>query len=322
MNSAMSRKRQKKSPAIRFLTGLAYVLFLLAALFVGTAAGWVKKSNVMMSGIMNFTKKPQDIFHQDTLTVLVLGCDEDRATGGKKILKSGVRSDMMLLTKLDFVNNRISGVSIPRDTLCQLEGYKNQKINAYHAIGGKRLAKEAVESLLGVPIDRAVDLDFKAFQDLVDMVGGVPIFVDKNLHYTDRAGGLYINLKKGYQVLDGYNAMCFVRFRHSDSDFARQDRQHEFVVALKKVIQKKWQKLPEIADQSAKVAGDEFSSTEAAKLAQFTKGIQEKDIQLGSIPVLEIPGSSNLKLDDDKLEDTLRKYNFLPPITKAVASSE
>lgn len=312
----MPTKKRKKSPAQRIAAGIAYVAFLCFFLALGTAAGWVSQSKVLSSAVTGFFKKPEDVFHQDNLVILVLGCDEDRATGGKKVLKSGVRSDMMLLTKIDFKNNKITGVSIPRDTLCEIEGYKKQKINAYHAIGGRPLAKQAVESLLGVKIDRVVDLDFQAFEDLVDMVGGVPVTVDKNLHYTDRAGGLYIDLKKGYQVLNGYKAMGFVRFRHSDSDFARQDRQHQFILALKEVLQKKKSLIGQVADQAVKVAGNEFTPEEAAKLGQFAKDIKEKDIKLGSIAVTEPNPNPHYYeiVDDDKLEPTLREYNFLPPL--------
>ena len=318
------RKKRKKSAAQKILAGIGYATFLAVILLLGTAAGWVSQSKVLGAGIMTIWQKPEEVFHQDTLTVLVLGCDEDRATGGKKVLKSGVRSDMMLLTKIDFKNNKITGLSIPRDTLCEVDGYREQKINAYHALGGKPLAKKAVETLLNVPIDRVVDLDFKAFEDLVDMVGGVPVYIDKNLKYTDRAGGLYINLKKGNQVLNGYNAMCFVRFRHSDSDFARQDRQHEFVLALKGVLQTKKSILNRVADQAVKVAGNEFTYAEAAKLGQFAKDIKEKDIKLGSIAVTEPKPNPHYYeiVDQDKLEDTLREYNFLPPVSKTVASSQ
>ncbi len=313
----MPKKKRRKSQAQRFFSGLLYIFFLFSVLLLGSAAGWFSKSNVFRAGLLHLSEPPEQMFHQNTLNVLVLGCDEDRATGGKKILKSGVRSDMMLLTRLDFKNNRITGVSIPRDTLCDLTGYKRQKINAFHALGGKPLAKRAVEALLPVTVDRVVDLDFDEFEKLVDMVGGVPITVPKNMKYTDRAGGLYINLKKGPQTLNGYDAMGFVRFRHSDSDFARQERQHQFVIALKGVLQKKWQKLPQVADQAAKVAGDEFSEAEAFKLAQFAKGVKEKDIRLGSIPVTEVPRSSNLELDEDRALETLREFSFLPPLKQA-----
>lgn len=311
---------------MRFLSGLVYAVFLLLVLTAGSLAGWLGKSKVLGNGFVHIFEKPQDTFKQDTLTLLVLGCDEDRATGGKRVLKSGVRSDMMLLAKIDFVKKKITGLSIPRDTIVKVGRYRLQKINAYHAIGGGPLAKEAVETLLpGVTIDRVVELDYKAFQDLVELVGGVPIVVEKNLKYTDRAGGLYINLKKGYQKLNGYNAMCYVRYRHGDSDFARQDRQHHFLLAFKDVIEQKKQMLPQVADQAVKVMGGAFSDVEAFKLAQFAKDLKESDIKLGSVPVLDKPQPNphyEEILDEDKVEDTLREYNLLAPEARTANAKE
>jgi LCP family protein required for cell wall assembly len=282
-------------------------LFLVA----GTAARWIASSDFLRSGLLNLHKSPQEIFGKDVLTVLILGCDEDRAPGGKKIERSGVRSDMMLLARLDFVNKKITGVSIPRDTMCKVDGYKNQKINAYHAMGGKDLAQKAVETLLDVKIDRTVDLDFQAFQDMVDMTGGVPIHVDKNLNYDDNAGHLHIHIKKGDHVLNGYDSMGFVRFRHSDSDFARQERQHQFMLAFRRVLQKRWGSLGQIADQSLKVAGDEFTAAEASKLAQFSMAVKEKDIKFGAVPAIDGP-KSTLLLDEDKVDATLQEFGFRP----------
>lgn len=318
----MPNRPRKKSTSQRFFAGAIYTLFLLLMLLVGTAVGWMRSSEFLWKGVTNYFVTPQEMFHTDALTVLVLGCDEDRAPGGRVITKEGVRSDMMLLVRLDFANKRVTGLSIPRDTLATVDG-KTHKVNAFHAIGGNDMARRAVEELLdGIHVDRVVELDFDAFEKLVNTVGGVPIVIDKNLRYTDHAGHLNINLKKGYQTLDGEHAMEFVRFRHSDSDFARQDRQHQFILALKGAIEKRPQVLPRVADLSVQVLGNAFNPGEAQKLATFTRSVKEANIRLGAVPVLEKKGTTALTLDDEKLDEVLREYNFKSPASQPTASAQ
>ncbi|KAA0238912.1 MAG: LytR family transcriptional regulator [Armatimonadetes bacterium] len=293
------------------LSWFAYAIVCAVALVGGTAAGWLKSSPVLsaMSAQFLTNKNASDVFDDDALTVLVLGCDEDRSRGGAKVVRENARSDMMLVTKIDFANKRVGGISIPRDLEVGLPGYRAQKINAYHSIGGKDLAKRAAESVLGVPIDRVIVLNYKAFQELVDVVGGVEVYVPKNMKYTDRPGDLYIDLKKGRQWLDGYQAMGFVRFRHSDSDFKRMERQRDFLFALKDRVMKNSSLLPTIVNKGSKVIGDEFSPDELASLALFLRGVSNDNIRMSSLPVVEGRGT-NLNLDAGKLSEVLLE-NFL-----------
>lgn len=297
---------------VRILRGTLWTALCTLAIGAGTILGWTGRSEVLQQITLQTIKRtpPSEIFHDDSITLLLLGCDEDRAYGGKTILKENARSDMMLVAKIDFKANRISGVSIPRDTLWQVPGYREQKINAYHAIGGKDLAQRAVEGLIGVPIDRVVVLNYKAFQDVVNIVGGVDVFIDKKLKYTDRRGGLFIDLKPGRQKLDGYDAMCFVRYRHGDSDFMRQKRQKDFLLAFRESLMKNKGSLPEVADKAVEMMGNEFSAMEVASLALFAQKVGGDNIRMGQIPVYDVP-NYNLKVDRRNLDETLREFHLL-----------
>ncbi|MBI3721760.1 MAG: LCP family protein, partial [Fimbriimonas ginsengisoli] len=127
-----------------------YALLCTTALAIGTVGALIERSDVFREALsQRFGRTtPQDVFGQDSLNVLVLGCDEDLTPGGKRVTKALARSDMMLLAHLDFERGSITGVAIPRDTLLGMSGYRPRKINAYHAIGGPPLAKRAVEALL------------------------------------------------------------------------------------------------------------------------------------------------------------------------------
>lgn len=312
----MRNKPQPASKWKRLLSGVAYATLLIAALGVGTGFGIVKRSKVLNEVIkqkLNNTK-PDEVFHKDALTVLVLGCDEDLAPGGKVVLRKQARSDMMLVAKIDFAKNQITGVSIPRDTECRLPGDRMRKINAYHAIAkpGEEndLTQQAVEHLLpGVQIDRVVTIDYDAFQDLVNMLGGVQVDVDRKMDYDDNAGNLHIHLKPGPAKLDGYNAMCFVRYRHGDSDFKRQERQKQFLVSFKNAVLKNPAMIGQVADQSMAVLGNALNSTEIASLALFSKQVPPQNIKLGQVPVLEGKGTG-LLVDEDKLQDVLAQYRL------------
>lgn len=174
---------------------------------------------------------------------------------------------MMLLLRLDFDQKAITGVSIPRDMIWEVDGYRAGKINQYHEFGGKPLAEEAVEKLVGVDIDRVAVLDFEAFQRVINLVGGIEIYVPKDMKYTDKAGGLYIDLKEGRQTLNGYNAMCFVRMRKSDSDYERQKRQKDLMLAFKAKLQSKPEMLTTIADETINMLGGEMNADEIAALS-------------------------------------------------------
>ena len=197
-----------------------------------------------------------------------------------------------------------------------MPGYHRSKINGYHNIAKKgqeaALTQKAVEFLLpGIHIDRVVTLDFDHFQDLVNLVGGVPINIEKRMHYTDKAGHLYIDLKPGFKTLNGYDSMTFVRFRHGDSDLQRQERQKQFLAAFKQQAMKNWTKVPALVDEGQKVLGGGLTTDEISSLALFARQLPPGNIQWGQVPVKDIPGSTDLRLDEDKLNDVLIQYRLL-----------
>lgn len=267
---------------------------------------------------------PEKVFHGNTLTLLVLGCDEDRYYGGQQILSTSARSDMMLLTKLDFDRKTISALSIPRDTYIRHRnvGYKHSdpkitssRINAFHAFGGPDLAEQAVERTLDVNIDRTVVLNFEAFQELIDLLGGIEVYIKKDMEYKDVRGGLEIDLKKGRQVLTGYQAMGYVRFRKGagENDFTRQDRQKELIMAVKDKILQQPTLIPLVADKTVEILNRRLTGGELGSLIWFAQQVPTEGIKMGSIPVNEPSSRSGaylLYLDRDKLPSVLQEYGF------------
>lgn len=299
-----------------------YILFLAICLGLGGIAGWLSTSSVFVEGFISKLKNetPQQVFRDDSITILILGCDKELYYGGKQVINEHARSDMMMVARFDFERKLIGTVSIPRDTLCKLPGYERQKINAYNAIGGPDLAKAAVEEILpDVEIDRVVTLNFDAFIEIIDMVGGVDLYIPRDMKYTDKAADLFIDLKKGRQHLDGYEAMGYVRWRKNsngrggDSDFERQKRQKDLLLALKSKLMSNWQVGTKVLDKTIEVGGGTFKPNEIASLGFFIQSLDSNEaIRMGQIPIIEIPGSYNLSVDRDKLPEVLKQYHVVP----------
>jgi len=303
--------------------GTLYVVFCALLLGMGTAMGWIGRSAIFGKMVTNrvktFLRLPtENPFNQDVITLLVLGCDEDWYFGGHQLIRHQARSDMMLLCHIDFKHRQISGISIPRDTLVASDGRHEQKINAYHLYGStdedkSESSKRAVETLLpGVNIDRVLVLNFDSFNQMVDAVGGVDLYVPKNMNYDDNRGHLHIHLKAGRQHLDGDQSQGFVRFRHSDDDFHRSARQHDFVLAFKDAVKSHWTQLPEVVDKARDLTGRSLSVDEIAYIANFAETIGSDNIQMGLLPVVDAKDAEyDLRLDDSKVDDVLRQYHFI-----------
>ena len=143
-------------------------------------------------------------------------------------------SDVMLLLRFDPEKKKLVMVSIPRDTRTLVEGYGVKKINAANVDGGPALSAQAVSQLLsGVAIDRYIRINILGVGKLIDALGGVSVYVPKDMKYSDDSQHLYVNLKAGNQHLNGDQALQLLRFRHDElGDIGRIQRQQLVLRAL------------------------------------------------------------------------------------------
>lgn len=167
------------------------------------------------------------------MTLLVMGVDPSLdAPDDPEAVFSG-RSDTLLLVRLDPDRESISLLSVPRDTRVRLGDRGYAKINEANYLGGITLTSEAIADLLDVEIDRYIRIGTGAFRELVDLLGGVEVFVPYPMSYTDRTQQLKIELKPGWQTLNGRQSEHFARFRNDAyGDIGRIQRQHLLVEAL------------------------------------------------------------------------------------------
>ncbi|TAE61671.1 MAG: LytR family transcriptional regulator [Nostocales cyanobacterium] len=143
-------------------------------------------------------------------------------------------ADVMLLIKFDPETKKITMLSIPRDTRTEIEGFGVKKINAANVDGGPALTAQTVSNLLGgIGIDRYVRINVLGVSKLIDALGGVTVYVPKDMKYVDESQHLYINLKAGKQHLEGDQALQLLRFRHDElGDIGRIQRQQMVLRAL------------------------------------------------------------------------------------------
>ncbi len=164
---------------------------------------------------------------QGFYNILIVGTDDD-----------GLRTDTIIIARLDTNDHSVAMLSVPRDTLVGTAGVN--KINSVYGNNGKNekgmeALKKSLARLLGFEVDGYALVDLDAFVQLVDLVGGVEFDVPQNMYYNDPSQDLYINLQAGKQMLDGEKAMQLVRFRgYAMADIQRTHVQQEFLTALAK----------------------------------------------------------------------------------------
>ncbi|MBD1860910.1 LCP family protein [Trichocoleus desertorum] len=143
-------------------------------------------------------------------------------------------TDTMLLVRFDPDSKKLAVLSIPRDTRAYVEGYGVTKINEANYYGGPALSAKATSELLdGVGIDRYVRINVQGIEKLIDALGGVTVYIPKDMKYQDDSQHLYINLKAGKRRLNGNQALQFLRFRYDENgDIGRIQRQQMLMRAL------------------------------------------------------------------------------------------
>ena len=168
------------------------------------------------------------------LNILILGTDTNfDAVTLKPMPNAQGRADTILLAHIDPIKWQINVLSIPRDTYTFIPGVGMNKINCANAYGGAALAKQTVSILMQKKIDYYIEIRPSAVTKMVDLLGGVYLFVDKDMYYVDHAQNLNINLKKGWQKLNGKKAHDYIRYRNDIyGDIGRIGRHQIFLKAL------------------------------------------------------------------------------------------
>lgn len=140
-------------------------------------------------------------------------------------------------------------LAVPRDTLVEIPGVGEAKVNAAFANGGPELTVETLEGLTDLQINNYVVIDFGGVEEIVDSLGGITINVAEPIEAAIE-GGEPVSLSAGEQELDGPEALAYVRYRGGPTaDIGRVGRQQEFFRAFvsEAASPSKWPRLPSTA---------------------------------------------------------------------------
>lgn len=170
---------------------------------------------------------------QKARNILLLGSDsrDPDNTGGS-------RSDTIILAHLPADRSSAQLISIPRDTWVHVpparnskNGNRDAKINASYAWGGIPLVVQTVEKFTGVRVDNVAIIDFAGFQDIVDALGGIDLYIEQDLTSIHEP---FRKFRQGEQHLDGAAALDYARQRKqfADGDFARIRHQQQVIKAI------------------------------------------------------------------------------------------
>ena len=233
-------------------------------------------------------------------------------------------SDTMLLLRFDPKQEKLSVLSIPRDTRVYLEGYGVRKINRANEYGGPALTAAAASELLGgINIDRYVRVNVQGVEKLIDALGGVTVDVPKDMKYNDFSQHLYIDLKKGRQHLNGDKAVQFLRYRYDAlGDISRVQRQQ---MLMRSTVEQTLKpativKLPKILSVIQSHIDTNLTVRELMALASFASTINRSDVQMMMLPG-NFSGDGRTEIsywlpDRDRIYKLMTQHFALPTIEK------
>ena len=248
----------------KILTLFLIICVAFGGYFVGT---WIVTGNPpdVLSSLTKSSSK----------TILILGMDNE-----------GLRSDVMMLAFINANTGNVDLLSIPRDTRVTIGG-RTLKINSAYALGKEPQSIETTEKLLGVKIDNYVKFSFDTFRNVIDALGGVDYDVPQDMKYDDPEQDLHINLKKGYQHLDGDKAEQLVRYRHypmGDEDRIKVQQSFMKELLSQKLNPATLLRLPQLTKEIGDNVKTDIPSNEWLGLANIARKMNADSLKTTLIP--------------------------------------
>ena len=219
-------RRTRKRLWTKILVILVVLLLLAAIIFP-----WWASNQMARVEVTNLADRSGGPLH-----VLVAGSDsreemtpEEQAELGTGSTE-GERTDTIFVMTIE--GGEVALLSFPRDLWVERCDGSMGRINAATAIDGPGCLVQTVRDVSGIDVHHYVEVTFSGFRDVVDAVGGVELCLEEPISDRDA----HIDLPAGCQVLDGADALGYVRVRKIDNDLMRIRRQQEFVQALAREV--------------------------------------------------------------------------------------
>lgn len=219
------------------------------------------------------------------------------------------RTDTIMLISYDTESKTTDIISLPRDTYLPRnddDSPEFKKLNAVYAEEGIEGLTLRVQELLGIPIEKYALIDYGAVVACVDLIGGVEVNVPFHMEYTDPYDDppLYIDIPEGRQLLDGDQALKFLRYRkgYDNQDLGRIEAQQQFIKsAVKKSL---GLQLPALIKEAYSYVETNINASDLINLASDLVGFSADNINMNTLPGMETPleGLSFYIPDDEEIK--------------------
>ncbi len=340
-------RRNRRSWPQRLVLGLNVVIIVA---LVGAAASlgyaWSKYSRLPRVVVSPSLSSSQGADEPRNFLVVGVdsadGLDPDDPTRRQREAMGigGLRSDTIMVLRIDPAEERARLLSLPRDLWVPLAGGGNQRINAALQVGGPRALIDTIEGYLDIPIHHYVQVDFAGFLDLVSAIGGVPLYFPYAAR--DRSSGLVVE-SPGCVTLGPEQSLAYARSRHYQyfedgrwrvdptGDLGRISRQQAFIRrALSQAVRKgirnplTLNRLLDVGLRSVSV-DDRLTVSDLLDLGDRLRSFDPEDLETIAVPVYNdnVGGASVVRLVDDQAQGVLDRFRDMPEAqTRALTPSE
>ncbi|MDQ0339882.1 LCP family protein required for cell wall assembly [Caldalkalibacillus uzonensis] len=296
-------QRQRRYKVIRRILKVTILIILISFLVY---AGYIG-SKIFLSWYKIQSLDDDFSYHDDKITkhkdyeaftMLIMGVDNE---GGQFV----GRSDVLMVAVFNPNTQKISLLSIPRDTYTEIAGKGvYDKINHAYASGIKTAIK-TVEKFLDIHIDYWVVVNFDGFRDFIDVLGGLEIEIERDMYYHIWAENSTIDLKKGKRMLNGEETLHYVRFRaDAEGDFGRNRRQQQVIRAVldQTLDMRTVTKVADILDVVGENVRTNTPATEILSMVKQFSSLSGDDVETISfkVDVGSIDGISYVFVDEEE----------------------
>lgn len=313
----MSRKKKNWSTTKKVVLSLVMVLVIL----IGTVLGFYKhiKNKIYVKKEPSISNNDSEFKEVEGITnVLLIGVDA-------RDLDEPCRSDSMIIATLDNNNKKVKLTSLFRDTLVDIPGHGEAKLNAAYMLGGPELLIKTVKETYNVSIDKYIIINFWGFETIVDYIGGIEVDVkdyqleELNKYIGESTGGNDCPVEKaGIQTLNGKQALSYARIRYNVGDeYERTDRQREVIFkVIEKLQNTKPSKYLGIMNTMLEYIKTNIDPLEALNMAYTIYKLPSLDVEQLQIPLVALSETRNYKelgsvFLMDRLQNASILYNFI-----------
>lgn len=313
----MSRKKKNWSTTKKVVLSLVMVLVIL----IGTVLGFYKhiKNKIYVKKEPSISNNDSEFKEVEGITnVLLIGVDA-------RDLDEPCRSDSMIIATLDNNNKKVKLTSLFRDTLVDIPGHGEAKLNSAYMLGGPELLMKTVKETYNVNIDKYIIINFWGFETIVDYIGGIEVDVkdyqleELNKYIGESTGGNDCPVEKaGIQTLNGKQALSYARIRYNVGDeYERTDRQREVIFkVIEKLQNTKPSKYLGIMNTMLEYIKTNIDPLEALNMAYTIYKLPSLDVEQLQIPLVALSETRNYKelgsvFLMDRLQNASILYNFI-----------